>query len=99
LGIGAPRSFALSDEAALRRFATEAGLTPVEIFDVDSPFVYPNDATAVRGLNSPGVAARAMENSSEHAMTQAHAKAIAPFRQPDDSYRIKATFRCLPARP
>ena len=72
------------------RFATEAGLTPVEIFDVDSPFIYPHEATAVRGLNSSGVAARAIENSSEQAVTQAHAKAIAPFRQPDGSYRIKA---------
>ena len=36
------------------RFATEAGLTPVEIFDVDSPFIYPHEATAVRGLNSSG---------------------------------------------
>jgi SAM-dependent methyltransferase len=92
---GAPGPFALSDESALRKFAADAGLTPVEVFDVDSPFVYPDEATAVRGLNSAGVAARAMENSSEQAVTAAHAKAIAPFRQPDGSYRIKATFRCL----
>ena len=84
-----------SDEQALRKFAADAGFTPVEVFDVDSPFVYADEATAVRGLNSAGVAARAMENSSEQAVTEAHAKAIAPFRQPDGSYRIKATFRCL----
>ena len=96
---GAPGPFALSDEQALRRFAADAGLEPMEIFDVDSPFVYTDEATAIRGLNSAGVAARAMENSSEQAVTQAHAKAIAPFRQSDGRYRIKATFRCLLARP
>jgi SAM-dependent methyltransferase len=96
---GAPGPFALSDEQALRKLAADAGLTPVEVFDVDSPFVYADEATAVRGLNSAGAARRAMENAGEHAVTEAHAKAIAPFRQADGSYHIKATFRCLLARP
>jgi hypothetical protein len=96
---GAPGPFALSNESALRQFAADAGLKPVEVFDVDSPFVYVDEATATRGLNSAGVAVRAMENSSEQAVTEAHAKAIAPSRQPDGSYRIKATFRCLLAQP
>jgi len=95
----APGPFALSDESALRKFAAGAGLKPVELFDVDSPFVYADEASAIRGLNSSGVAARAMESSSEQAVTKAHATAIAPFRQPDGSYRIKATFRCLLAEP
>jgi hypothetical protein len=56
-------------------------------------------ATAVRGLNSSGVAARAMENSSEQAVTEAHTKPIQPFRQADGSYYIEAAFRCLLAHP
>jgi SAM-dependent methyltransferase len=96
---GAPGPFALSDETALRKFASDAGLTRAEVLDVESPFVYPDEATAIRGWNSAGVAARAMENTSEQAVTEAHAKAIAPFRQPDGSYRLKASFRCLLARP
>jgi SAM-dependent methyltransferase len=96
---GAPGPFALSEGPALRQFATDAGLTPEDVFDVDSPFIYSDEAAAIRGLNSSGVAARAMEHSSEQAVTEAHANAIAPFRQPDGSYRIKATFRCLLARP
>lgn len=96
---GAPGPFALSDETALRQFATRAALEPVEVFDVASPFIYADEATAMRGLNSSGVAARAMENTSEQAVTEAHAKAIAPFRQSDGSYRIEASFRCLLARP
>jgi SAM-dependent methyltransferase len=95
----APGPFALSDKSALRKFAIDAGLIPVEVFDIDSPFIYPDEATAIRGLNSSGVAARAIENSSEQAVTEAHAKAITPFRQRDDSFFIKAKFRCLLAQP
>jgi hypothetical protein len=83
----------------LRTFAADAGLAPAEVFDVDSPFVYADEATALRALNSAGVAVHAMENSSEEAVTEAHAKALATFRQADGSYRIKATFRCLVAEP
>ena len=92
---GAPGPFALSDETALRKFATDVGLVPVDVFDADNPLVYPDEATAIRGFNASGVAARAMENSSEQAVTEAHAKAFAPFRQPDGSYCVKAAFRCL----
>ena len=96
---GAPGPFALSDEATLRAFAASAGLTPIEVFDVDSPWEYPDEITAVRGLNSSGVSTRAMENSSEAAVTEAHRQALAPFRLADDSYCIDASFRCLLARP
>jgi SAM-dependent methyltransferase len=96
---GAPGPFALSDETALRKFATDAKLTPIETFDVDSPFTYSDEATGIRALNSSGVAARAMGNTSEAAVTDAHRKALAPFRQQDGSYRVSATFRCLLAEP
>lgn len=95
---GAPGPFALSDENALRKFAVDAKLTPIAVFDVDCPFVYPDEATAVRGLNASGVAVRAIENTSEQAVSEAHRKAIAPFCRSDGSYRINASFRCLLAR-
>lgn len=96
---GAPGPFALSDEAALRAFAAEAKLTPIETFDVDSPFVYADEAIGIRALNSSGVAARAMENTSEAAVTDAHREALAPFKQKDGSYWVSASFRCLVAKP
>ena len=96
---GAPGPFALSDEAALRRFATDAGLEPIDVFDVDSPWVYADEATALRGLSSTGNAIRAMEHVSENAVTEAYTTAIAAFRQPDGSVRASAWFRCLLARP
>jgi SAM-dependent methyltransferase len=96
---GAPGPFALSDEAALRRLATDAGLHPVEVFDVDSPWVYTDDAAALRGLTSTGNAVRAMERVGEDVVIEAYTKAIAAFRQPGGGVRASAWFRCLLARP
>jgi SAM-dependent methyltransferase len=95
---GAPGPFALSDEAVLRQFATDAGLEPIEVFDVDSPWIYPDETAAMRGLMSTGNAVRAMAQLDEQVVTQAYATAIAPFRQSDGSYRATAWFRCLLAR-
>jgi len=95
---GAPGPFALSDETALRTFASAAALEPMEVFDVNSPWHYVDLATALRGLRSSGVAARAIENSSAEAVDTAHAKALIPFRQSDGSYKIGAMFRCLVTR-
>jgi len=95
---GAPGPFALSDETALRTFASAADLEPLEVFDVDSPWQYADLTTALRGLRSSGVAARAIENSSAEAVDLAHAEALIPFRQSDGSYKIGATFRCLVTR-
>lgn len=96
---GAPGPFALSDETVLREFAIDAGLRPISVFDVQSPWSYPDEATAIRGLGSSGVAARAMSHSGESAVDAAHAAAIAPFRKPDGSYFINANFRCLLSQP
>jgi SAM-dependent methyltransferase len=95
---GAPGPFALSDEAMLRKFAKDAGLEPVEIFDVDSPWIYADENAAMRGLTSTGNAVRALEHVDEKRLIEAYAKAIAPFRQSDGSYRASAWFRCLLAR-
>jgi len=96
---GAPGPFALSDEKVLKDFASAAGLNPVSVFDVQSPWSYPDEATAIRGLGSSGVAARAMSHSGDSAVDAAHAAAIAPFQKADGSYRINANFRCLLAQP
>jgi ubiquinone/menaquinone biosynthesis C-methylase UbiE len=95
---GAPGPFALSEENALRALVTQAGLAPEVVVDVESPWEYPDLATAVRGLNSAGVAERAMRNTSEDAVTKAHSDALAPFRGPDGRYRIGAAFRFIVAR-
>ncbi len=93
-----PGPFALSAEPALRAFAAAAALEPLDVFDVESPWHYADLSTALAGLRSSGVAARAIENSSAEAVDEAHTKALLPFRQSDESYRVGATFRCLVTR-
>jgi len=95
---GAPGPFALSDESALRAFATRVSLVPIEVFDVESLWGYESLSIALRGLMSSGVAARAIAHSSENAVRAAHEKALQPFRQADGGYKIQASFRCLIAR-
>lgn len=94
-GAGGP--FALSESGKLETLATLAGLTPIEVFDVEAPWRYRDLATAQKGLGSSGVAAKAAEISGQDALDEAHAAALAPFRQSDGSYRIGATFRVLMA--
>jgi SAM-dependent methyltransferase len=92
---GAPGPFALSDEGALRAFAQSAGLTALGVSDVACHWHYPDLDTALRGLGASGVAAKAAELSSADAVNNAHAAALAPFRQDDGSYRLGASFRWL----
>lgn len=96
---GAAGPFALSDVAALQAFAANSGLTPRDLFDVDAPWFYRDEETALRGLGSSGVAIRAIEHSGAEAFVAAHRAALAPFRQPDGSFRLMARFRCLVATP
>jgi SAM-dependent methyltransferase len=95
---GAPGPFALSDDTRLRAYVADAGLTPEEVVDVDCPWSYPDEATALRGFASSGVAARAAANAGAEAVDEAHRAALAPFRQPDGSIRLGATFRFVVAR-
>ncbi len=95
---GAPGPFALSDESALRAFASGAGLEPLEVFDVHSPWHYADLRTARRGQLSSGVAARAIAHSGDEAVQAAIKRATEPFRQPDGSYTVGARYRCLTAR-
>ena len=96
---GGARTFRPFRRGGVAQVRRRGRAPPLEVFDIDCPFVYPDEATAMRGLNSAGVAVRAMETSGEQAVTRAHAEMIAPFRLPDGSYRIEATFRRLLARP
>jgi len=96
---GAPGPFALSDEGRLRQFARDGGLEPQEVFDVDGSWFYPDEVTALKGLSSSGVAAKAIGVVGQEAVDNAHAAAIAPYRQADGSFHIGATFRVLLAQP
>lgn len=96
---GTPGPFALSDENALREFAEQASLQPIDVFDVDCPFGYSDAETAVRGLCSAGVAAKVTEAVGVDLVEKAYRDAIDQFVQPDGSVKVEATFRCLVSKP
>lgn len=96
---GSPGPFALSDENALKTFAEGAGLTALKVSDLACEWYYEDLHTALRGLGSSGVAAKAAEHTSVEAVNKVHEAALAPFRRDDGSYRLGASFRWLLAAP
>jgi SAM-dependent methyltransferase len=96
---GAPGPFALSDETALRAFAQAGGLTPLEVVDVETPWHYPDLATALRGMASSGVAAKAIAHSGEDAFMAAMRDFLVPFRKPNGSVSFGARARYLVTSP
>lgn len=92
---GAPGPFALSDPDRLSGFVADAGLVPREVIEGDIFWAYPDAATALRGLNSSGVAIRAAGLVGEAAVSAAHMAALAPFRQADGSFRIGARYMAV----
>jgi SAM-dependent methyltransferase len=94
---GAPGPFALSDEGKLKALASDAGLTPLAVTDVACPWIYPDLATALRGMLSAGPAERAIRASSFERARDAVAAAIEPYRTAS-GYRLNNTFRYLVAR-
>ncbi|HHL21759.1 MAG TPA: SAM-dependent methyltransferase [Aliiroseovarius sp.] len=94
----APHPFNLSTATALEAFARNAGLEPLDLVEIDSPWCYPDRATALRGVLSAGVVVRAMEILGQDVVRAAYGQALEAFRLPDGSYRIGAAFRCLLAR-
>lgn len=94
---GAPGPFALSQDGALEALVKQAGLTPERLIEVDAPFDYPDEETAVRGLLSGGPAVRAIRHAGEERVREAVSQAITPFKAVDGSYHIRNKFLILVA--
>lgn len=94
---GAPGPWALSQEGALEALATQAGLTPTQMEEVECLWTYPDEETAMRGLLSAGPAERAIQQAGEPAVREAVAKAIAPFTTASGGYELTNKFRYLVA--
>ncbi len=95
---GAPGPFALSDESKLKGLASEAGFTPIDVVDVECPWVYPNLDIALRAMLSAGPAERAIRNAGMERAREAVANAIASYGKPSGDYRLNNKFRYLIAR-
>jgi ubiquinone/menaquinone biosynthesis C-methylase UbiE len=95
---GMPGPFALSEEAKLKALATQGGLTPLTVVDVQCPWHYPNLETALKAMLSAGPVERAIRASSYERARDAIAEAIAPYRRPSGELHMNNKFRYLIAR-
>lgn len=97
---GAPGPFALSGEGALAALLAAAGFEPQATHDVVCRFDYASDDEALRAMISAGPCVRAARHAGEEATRTALLESVAPYRQPDGSYRIANAFRfTLATRP
>jgi SAM-dependent methyltransferase len=90
--------FALSAMGALETLAAHAGLTPLDAHEVEVPFLYPDEPTALTALLSAGPGVQAILAAGEPAAQTAVSEAIAPYRQPSGGYRMRNRFRYLIAQ-
>ena len=94
---GAPGPFALSSRPVLEGLVREGGFQPTSFHEVAAPMIYPDLATALRGLLSAGPAVRAIETSGETKVAETISAILAQFRRGDGSYRIENTYMFLVA--
>ncbi|MGZ4197263.1 MAG: class I SAM-dependent methyltransferase [Solirubrobacteraceae bacterium] len=90
---GAPGPFALSDVDALTALFGEAELDVVGVEDIECVWTYPEEATAIAGLMCSGPVVEVAEHAGRHAVHDATAAFLEPFRTDDGGYRISNVFR------
>lgn len=95
---GAPGPFALSVPGAIEALVERAGLIPDRVANVDVVFDFADAATAMRALKASGPAIRAVRHAGDAAVTEAVAKAMAPYQESDGHVRYHNQFRYLIAR-
>lgn len=92
---GGSGPFALSSDGMLEALATQAGLAPGDVVEVDSPWEYPDEQTLLRGMLSSGLAMRALQSLGEEVVREAVIKALAPFKTISGGYRLRHKFRYM----
>jgi hypothetical protein len=80
----------LSDPDQLRASTAAAGLTSRDVTGGDISRTYPDLATALRGLNSSGLAIRIAGPVGNAVLNAAVAAALARFVRPDGTVRFGA---------
>jgi hypothetical protein len=78
--------------------ATDAGLTPVEAFDLTWAYEYPDEETLGRAMMAPAGIAVLVGPDREDALRAAIVEGLAPYRTPDGRYRLSNEYHFLIAR-
>jgi SAM-dependent methyltransferase len=87
-----PGPFALFTPGRVEALLEQAGLALLTNDEVDCPFEFPDQETAVRGQMSSGPAA-AIQQADDDAVQHAIAESLAPFRTSEGGYRQRNRFR------
>jgi SAM-dependent methyltransferase len=95
---GAPGPFSCSQPGALQGLVEAEGFGVTVVGDAAAAFVYPDEATALRGLLSAGPCVKAMAHAGESAVRDAVLGSIAPYRRKDGSYAFDNVWRFAIAR-
>jgi SAM-dependent methyltransferase len=90
--------FALSRPGLVEELLSRAGLEPESAAEVECPFQYRDEATAMRALGSAGPFAVAARELGEERLNGALAEALAQFARGNGSYRLDNRFRYVLAR-
>lgn len=83
----AARIFSLAEPGKLEALMEQVGLKIQTRGDVSCPFMYPDDETAWKTINSSGPLAAAVRVASEETIKQAVLASLVPFKTPDGGYR------------
>jgi SAM-dependent methyltransferase len=96
---GAPGPFALCGRDALDDVFDAAGLTVDRVADVPCTYAYPDTATAVAALTSPGPVVRIAEHAGADAVRADVEAFLAGHVRPDGGYAILNPFRYSLSKP
>ena len=82
----------------LERIAREAGLRPLESFYASWAYEFADEQALLRAMLSAGSAVAAAEQVGRDTVAQAIVESLAPWREPDGSYRLDNEWRYLVSR-
>jgi hypothetical protein len=74
---------------------TQAGMAPGNVEEIDCPWGYPDEPTALRGLLSSGPAMRAIQQAGEEMVRAAIVKALASFKTASGGYLLRNKYRYM----
>ncbi len=93
-----PGPFALSTDGKLWSFIEEAGLQPLDQVDVRTPWVYPDQDTALKSLMSSGPAVKAILASGEEKVREKLVDMLQDFKLPSGEFQLDNTLKFIIAR-
>jgi SAM-dependent methyltransferase len=88
---------ALTEPGVIQDLLREAGMSPAEAIDINSPLNFPDRATAIRGIMS--AMARAIHHSGEDAVRRRIDDGLALVTGSDGPIALRSRFRLVTAKP